>query len=849
MPMYWRVLLGTLTLALGLIALATLLALETRERQIGRVHQDEQRLVKSLAAEHGLLVGDIEGTLRLLAVLPEVRRGQDCQELLRTALRTHRGAPRIARLDASGAVLCAWPEASPFPGLPAEWLRQPTRTGLHTGIVREPERRERMMVFAMPVNSGGFVATALDAQWLGARFSDLKLPERTSLTLVDADGIIFARHPDGERFVGSRAPQMEGLPDGLRSEMRGGFEASGPDGRARLFSVATFGWPGSRLALMLGTEKDAVLREVDADFRRDLIVIVAFAALFGTLAWLFLRAWVLAPIKLLRRAAEQVTEGKPLEPVGGRRAPSEIAEAIGAYDRMVLRLGEREAQLRESEALFRTLADVASIGIFRADTDGLLTFRNRFLERFAVAGVPWTAMLHAGDAERTRGRWQREVASAGVFRGDFRLKPAAGSELWVHCEIVADPASGARAYIGVMTDLTELRESEARLRQVEKLDALGELTGGVAHDFNNLLMVLLGALERVELEAERPGGPRPEKIREIAGSAHRAGLRGRELTRRLLAFARGHDGEVETIDVAAALEGVRTLVQRSVEGEVRIDVSVEPQAGHIRVDRADFEAALVNLILNARDARPADRRVAIAARRVDAAAATPLRPLTPGSYVEIAVHDRGIGIPAELLDRVLEPFFTTKPPGRGTGLGLSIVYGFVRRAGGDLRIRSEAGLGTRVYLWLPAADAPPAQPAKRSSESGSETARRLGTVLLVEDEPEVRAVAAEFLATGGYRVVEARSAEEALLLLSADRTIDAVLSDVLLGSGMDGRALAAAIRREHAGLPILLMSARRDLAPLPADDLPFLAKPFTRDELLQFLRSVGERARADRESP
>jgi two-component system, NtrC family, sensor kinase len=340
----------------------------------------------------------------------------------------------------------------------------------------------------------------------------------------------------------------------------------------------------------------------------------------------------------------------------------------------------------------------------------------------------------------------------------------------------------------------ERRESaEVALRQAQRLEAIGQLTGGVAHDFNNLLMIVSGSVQRLRRDLSE------EKHIRLLDMIATATNRGESLTRQLLAFSRRQTLTPSVIDLAQHLPELKDMLNRSLRGDIAINVLVPDQSCTIKVDPSEFELALLNLAVNARDAMPSGGVLKIGAEPVTLTG-TPegLR----GEFVAIRVSDTGSGIPADALPHVFEPFFTTKEVGKGTGLGLSQVYGFAKQAGGTVTIASTVGRGTLITLFLPRTSelaSPPIAPPEFKSE-----ARRTGTVLLVEDNAPVAEVATAYFQQLGYMVKQVASAHEALELLAHDAKVDLVFSDILMPGGMNGLELGHAIRKLYPAMPVLL---------------------------------------------
>ena len=390
---------------------------------------------------------------------------------------------------------------------------------------------------------------------------------------------------------------------------------------------------------------------------------------------------------------------------------------------------------------------------------------------------------------------------------------------------------------GVIMDTTEQRRTEDALHQAQKMEAIGQLTGGVAHDFNNLLTVIVGALDLVLRRSDQT-----ERILRLAGIAMTAARRGEQLTQQLLAFSRRQMLRPQTVNANRLLLEFEGLARRAVGEAVTLAFDLDPAADPIRIDPAQFEAAILNLVVNARDAMPQGGSISISSRNLHRDTKSVVaHALPPGPYVLVTVTDTGTGIDPQTLARAFEPFFTTKEVGKGSGLGLSQVYGFVRSAGGDVTIDSEVGRGTSVQLFFPRSQEPLAEETyPAASKIPLRPAFSGETVLLVEDDAAVLAMAAESLEELRYRVIVARNAHEALAHVDGPERIDIMFSDVVMPGGMNGVQLAVEARRLRPGLKILLTSgyAGEPTHNTIAEDLDVLTKPYRRDELAQRLRVV-----------
>ena len=376
------------------------------------------------------------------------------------------------------------------------------------------------------------------------------------------------------------------------------------------------------------------------------------------------------------------------------------------------------------------------------------------------------------------------------------------------------------------------RESEAALAQIhemQKVESLGKLTGGVAHDFNNLLTAVLGNLEM--LRKSVTGNPRQLRL---VDNAIRGAERGATLTNRMLAFARRQELRPETVHVSKLVKGMVEMLRRSLGPNVRICTTLDPNAPRTQVDPNQLELAILNLALNARDAMPEGGELNIATFG-ECLSEGDVPGLARGDYVCIAVSDTGTGMDKDTLKRATEPFFTTKNPGHGTGLGLSMVDGLVAQSYGAMQILSEMGGGTRVELRLPVSEVPETVPSKPVDQRhGAQGSWR---VLVVEDDPMVASITSAMLEELGHIIIEANSAQHALEILRSDSTIDVVITDHAMPD-TTGAELAAHVRREWPGLPVGLISGYIGLLDDANPDLPRLSKPYHQDQLAGLVASL-----------
>lgn len=388
--------------------------------------------------------------------------------------------------------------------------------------------------------------------------------------------------------------------------------------------------------------------------------------------------------------------------------------------------------------------------------------------------------------------------------------------------------------LAVVDDLTERRQIIQQLQHAQKMEAIGNLTGGLAHDFNNFLMVMIGNLDILkEMMANDP------EQRALADAVLEAALRGADLTRQMLAFARRQPLQSDCIEVNELLAHTCQLLRRTLGENIEVKLRLVPDAWPIIADKAQLEAAVVNIAINARDAMPNGGTLTISTKRAPIAEGDPGagQVLTPGEYMMIDITDTGVGMAPEVAARAFEPFFTTKPTGKGTGLGLSMVYGFIKQSGGYVNIKSAPGQGTTLRLYLPRAAVSGAPRAADGERAGKPAPAASTVILVVDDNREVRATAVGHLRALGYQVLEAQDGQEALTKFDAGAKVDLLFTDVIMPGGINGKELVRLATSRQPGLKVLYTSGFPGTAAADGSvldmDAPFIAKPYRRDALAQ----------------
>src|SRR5262245_38695904 len=516
------------------------------------------------------------------------------------------------------------------------------------------------------------------------------------------------------------------------------------------------------------------------------------------------------------------------------------ALALGAQERQ---RRHAEAALRASEERFRALVENSSDALILIDAEGRVTYVAASSERHLgwkpdeMLGHSIFNFVHPDDREQAGIRLAEALQQPGEnVSAELRFRHGDGT--WRIMESVGvnrlnDPSVGA--IIITSRDITERRRLEEQLRQAQKMEAVGRLAGGVAHDFNNLLTAILGYCNLMLDDMPRDDGMRQD-LEEIKSAGERAAA----LTRQLLAFSRRQMLQPQVVDLNALVHQLEKLLRRLISEDVELVTTLAPSLPTVKVDPASVEQVLVNLAVNARDAMPDGGRLTIETSAVQLNSSYVGRhpAIMPGPYVMLAISDTGLGMDAATRARIFEPFFTTKEYGRGSGLGLATVYGIVQQSGGSIWVYSEPGQGTsfKVYLPTAASEAP-----VRTTGDDETVTKGWETVLLVEDEDAVRALAREVLRRHGYVVLEARHGLDALRL--AERhpdTIHLMVTDVVMPH-MSGRDLADRLTEVRPDMKVLFISGYTDHAAMHRHLTPgaaFLQKPFTPEALARRVRSM-----------
>ena len=526
------------------------------------------------------------------------------------------------------------------------------------------------------------------------------------------------------------------------------------------------------------------------------------------------------------------------------QAESELRARVAEQQRL-------ETEVRQAEERLRAIMDVAPVAMVRVDRERRVQFWNRAAERMfgwkaeEVLGRPYP--LVGPEADEEADRLFREGFDGRTLDGvEIRRRHRDGQavDLRMWNATVRDEAGEVAGLVGVFADVTEQRQLEQRLRQAEKLEAVGRLAGGIAHDFNNVMTAVRGHADLM-LEELRPDDPARADVEEIRRNAERA----TELTRQLLAFSRRQVLQPRVLDLREVVVGIEPMLRRLLGEHIRLRIDVEHPPGNVEADPSQIEQVIMNLAVNARDAMPEGGQLTLRLDEVEITAEEAASydfQIDPGAFVRLTAADTGQGMDPRTLDQIFEPFFTTKRPNQGTGLGLATVFGIVKQSGGYVWVDSRPGEGSTFEVLLPRVDKP-VSPGRRPAGATPPLADGVGRILLVEDDDAVRALAERVLRRHGYTVDAAESGPAALERVECGDIPrpDVLVTDVVLPD-MSGPDLARRLAERWPGIPVVFMSGytedeviRQDLA--SGSDV-FLPKPFTPAALARTVREVLDRA-------
>jgi PAS domain S-box-containing protein len=866
---------------LPVLGLTVYSAVDQRREAGERMTEEAARLAALAALREADIVDSGREMLTVIAELPPVRAGDGagCAARLRDLLPAFPQYANIGVVGPGGGLVCSAvpaPDGATMNFADRPWFERAVASGAFSAgdyqlgrITGRPS-----LVFGLPVTGAGgelraVTWAALDLGWLQQFAAKLRLPGRPAVGILDRQGVVLARYPDPDLWVGRRIPQRP--LKAILGQRESTMETEGIDGIRRLYSITSLdsGRQGPSAYVFVGIPTSVAYADANHALHRNLalLAVITLAGLVG--AWFTAGRLVLRPARRLIAGARRLAGGDLGARVGSAGFAGELGEVAGAFDDMASALEQRDDDLQHavtdrerSQAELQAILDNAPLVIAVKGADGRYLVVNREFER--VTGRPRQTVrgrtdveVFGAEAAAALQEHDDQVLRAGApVERHFGLSAPDGARTYTALKFpLRDPSGAGYAVCTIATDITERARVEAerqalegRVQQFERLESLGQLAGGVAHDFNNLLAIILNYTEFVRdaLPAEAPAGLQAtfDSIRSDLDAVFHAGQSAVTLTRQLLIFARRDASQPDLLDLGEAVEKLTPLLRRTIGEDIALEFDLAPGLDPVRADAGRLEQVVINLAVNARDAMAGGGRLIVRTEGLEVTGADAARAgMVPGRYARLSVRDTGAGMPPDVAARAFEPFFTTKSKGHGTGLGLATVFGIVTEAGGHISIDSRLGRGTAVLIDLPVVAGDVA--CGSAPASGEHPAGRGETVLVVEDEEPVRKVAERILSSQGYTVLAASGADEALRTCRGHPgTIDLVVTDVVM-PGLSGPKLVNRARYLRPGVRSLYVSgypedvlARRHPE---SDDSTVLIKPFTAESLLRTVRRVLDR--------
>jgi PAS domain S-box-containing protein len=868
---------------------------DLRASERAEIHRHALTLTRFAAAETDRVLDGVRNMLVALTNDATVVGGDAaaCKPSLSRLGAQYPEVSTLAVFDPAGRLVCsdrALPEALSLADAP--YFQTALRSGAFavgnydTGFGARPVLPVALAFDGLAGRRGGVLVATISLDWLNDYFAAKGLDQDTAMCLIDRNGTYLVRLPRRASIGGRAAP-------GLLSIIQTGHETAtewvnADDRIDRILGVLPLKTAPSGLWLSVGLPKSAAFASLDRAAQRAGLLVLLDVVLALLAAWLIGRVVIGRPIGALLAAARRWSRGEYRVRVELSDAMSDFGrlgvafnELVEAIDRREREQYEAEAAVRRSEERYRSLISATTAIVWTMDAQGRFTEPQPSWQAFtgqawpAHEGLRWAEMVHPEDRASLVADFRSSVARGAVFETVGRLwhaPSASWRDFAARAIPVRAPDGHIREWIGAATDVTERRraeealkrltetleirvaertaelaeanrllsaeiverrEAEAKLEQVQRIEAIGQLTSGVAHDFNNLLTAILGNLELAQMRLRNHPAARSLE------TAARAAERGATLVSQLLAFARKQRLEPKPVDVNRLVDGLSDLLGRTIGPTITINRHLAPDLAPALVDPSQIELVLLNLAINARDAMVAGGSLTIETRNLLHRGGGNAD-LKPGDYVVVSVSDTGCGMSEEVRARAFEPFFTTKEVGKGSGLGLSMVYGVVQQSGGGVEIDSVVDVGTTIRVYLPRAAALP-ETVSADPDLPDKNEFVGIRLLLVDDDPAVREVTGLMLRELGCIVSEAGSGSEALAALERGLEIDLVAADVAM-PGMNGPELVREIRKQLPEIAVLLVTGYAD--PTLGDDadgvLVTLRKPFRRADLARAVeRALG----------
>ena len=702
--------------------------------------------------------------------------------------------------------------------------------------------------FAVPLradDSGeikGVAYCAIDASWCASLLSDLEKTQQTVVGILDSSGKILFRYPDPERLSGGG--QLEDVNKHMLAAGEGSFIRKGIDGVVRQYSFVSLPTQYGTLHPYAGIPIDVIVAEPDRLWRQNLLTAGAIGLLVLGIGFIVQQVFVQRGVDALVAHARQIAAGDLSARTQNLPPVRELREIGQSLDKMTEALHRNHAEIHEALAKNKMLLDASPLGIVTVE-EGRITYANpAAIDMFAAGSAtemigksPLAFISPEFHEQLLRGQEQRLKGESAPFSYEVKALKSTGelfdAVLWPK----AVEAFGGPSLLVFMADVSETKRLQEQLIQSQKMEAIGTLAGGIAHDFNNILFAVTGFTE-LALDNLTEGHPARGYLTRVLDAARRAG----DMTRQILTFSRKTGPEeAQPLSLQPIVKEALKFIRGSIPSTIEITQHIEPDLDKILGNVSQIHQVLMNLFTNAAYAMGKGKgtlHVELSEVEVDPAFASLHPPMSPGRHIKLTVADTGPGIPPEIMNRIFEPYFTTKPVGEGTGLGLAVVHGIVSRHGGAITVESAPGKGTSFHVYFPVVEAPEAQQAAPEQVvlTGS------GSVLVVDDEQWLREMLSAMLTGMGYTVSASENGAKALEMVRSNPSqFDVILTDLTMPK-MTGTELAREIKAIRSDLPVILCTGALENSFRKEGDEDYiravLKKPVTKAELSRVLAEV-----------
>lgn len=832
---------------------------EERTNNIKQAREEVTRVVRLFSARQQAQIESTRVLLSVLANMPAVKNHDlmGCSRVFSDIVEKDPTFANIRLNDLDGNVLCS---GVPFSGIlntrdwPAfswalaqrDFVVGDYRIGVVTG---KPSLHCGCPIFDDEGKMTAVLLAALDLKWLNQFAHEARLPEGASLTVMDGNGTVLAREPNPELWVGKSYVDHAVLKAFLKTRGEGTVTGVGLDGIERLYAYTKLTEAkGVPICVYSGIPHAVIVRSANRMMAFRIWILAGIMIIGLGAGWLVSRRTLVQPVMALLEAARRLGTGDFSARTGLRHSKDEFGQLAASFDRMASHIEEHWQELTRAEQevrRFKVIADNAHYGMVILDTAHTVLYANKaFAEMHGgtetdVLGKPYSVLHHCDTRceldialERLQKEGVLDLMEIRHCRPDGAWFP-----VLVH-GVVARQSSGEPEFMALLSaDASERAALEEQFRQMQKMESIGRLAGGVAHDFNNLLSVILGYGEMLEREVD---GEQDKK--EMVSEILHAGERAKNLTMQLLAFSRKQIMQMEVLNLNHVIEDMEKMLRRLIGEDIVLSLHLGTDLAFVQADPAQLQQVLLNLVVNARDAMPQGGKIFVETANTfwDCDYARKHANAHSGPYVMLAISDTGNGMDEETKRHVFEPFFTTKPKGQGTGLGLSTVDGIVRQHGGHIHLYSEPGRGTTFRIYFETVDSK--TPSAKEEAPVADDINGTETVLVVEDEDNVRSLICGVLRKHGYRIIEAVIPEEAVYhARQAPGEIDLLLTDVVMPN-FNGRQVYEQVSALRPNIRVLYMSGYADELiahhGLISGEFALIQKPFTLQGLLKAVRNA-----------